>query len=474
MDDTHYPGVSLNELTFEINEEEFSIKLRPAPDNPNLPCNNAKVNTETFLSQKNENHFTNIHNEQTQLLDFEDCNMEILNQTLLKNRDNDSEFEFDFPETCNPNVTETIDLRPTSFTSVLKIEEKIVPKDEPATESSSNVQVNTYFNQTNIVEYQDNEKKEQESTKMELLTSFADEWDNIQTIQPEILQTDAQPKGSSAEFVSKPLVTFSQIWPQFESLDYSSVKSQIKPTVERQGLSAFLHLLFGPPKLHRDLMHQRDLLFCIAATSFQNDNPIHNQVLQTIYRCLTGSKFDCPRFGNHWEEIGFQGQDPATDLRGGGMLALLNILFLLRDSSTKELSREIYKLSLHPTQNFPFCIMGINLTRICLQVLREEIFNKECNKRKDVIYTINCVYASLFFYLYNKWRTGKTIADSGFILQETELYAHKHPKAVFKDFNLIKNLNKQNSSLDESHEHLTFFSVCNKEAPNDKTAAELY
>lgn len=51
------------------------------------------------------------------------------------------------------------DLRPTSFTSVLKIEEKIVPKDEPATEASSNVQVNTYFNQTNIVEYQDNEKK---------------------------------------------------------------------------------------------------------------------------------------------------------------------------------------------------------------------------------------------------------------------------------------------------------------------------
>ena len=29
---------------------------------------------------------------------------------------------------------------------------------------------------------------------------------------------------------------------------------------------------------------------------------------------------DPPRYGGHWEEIGFQGTDPATDLRGVGMI----------------------------------------------------------------------------------------------------------------------------------------------------------
>ena len=43
-----------------------------------------------------------------------------------------------------------------------------------------------------------------------------------------------------------------------------------------------------------------------------NENPYHTRTLQTIYRCLTGSKFDCPRTGSHWEEIGFQGKDQVS------------------------------------------------------------------------------------------------------------------------------------------------------------------
>lgn len=29
------------------------------------------------------------------------------------------------------------------------------------------------------------------------------------------------------------------------------------------------------------------------------------------------------RFGEHWSEVGFQGRDPATDLRSTGILSLL-------------------------------------------------------------------------------------------------------------------------------------------------------
>lgn len=31
------------------------------------------------------------------------------------------------------------------------------------------------------------------------------------------------------------------------------------------------------------------------------------RVLQTLYKALTGSDRDCPRYGKHWEEVGFQG-----------------------------------------------------------------------------------------------------------------------------------------------------------------------
>ena len=46
----------------------------------------------------------------------------------------------------------------------------------------------------------------------------------------------------------------------------------------------------------------------IITAPLNNDNSYHTRTLQTIYRCLTGSKFDCSRTGSHWEEIGFQGK----------------------------------------------------------------------------------------------------------------------------------------------------------------------
>lgn len=46
---------------------------------------------------------------------------------------------------------------------------------------------------------------------------------------------------------------------------------------------------------------------CCFVAVLDNSDQIHVRSLQTIYRSLTGSRFDCPRYGNHWEEIGFQG-----------------------------------------------------------------------------------------------------------------------------------------------------------------------
>lgn len=41
-----------------------------------------------------------------------------------------------------------------------------------------------------------------------------------------------------------------------------------------------------------------------------NSQTVHMRVLQTIYKRLIGSRLDCPRYGAHWENIGFQGKGP--------------------------------------------------------------------------------------------------------------------------------------------------------------------
>ena len=44
------------------------------------------------------------------------------------------------------------------------------------------------------------------------------------------------------------------------------------------------------------------------------------------------------------------GNDPSTDLRGCGILGLVNLIYLITSPDTMELSKDIYKLSQHETQ----------------------------------------------------------------------------------------------------------------------------
>ena len=78
------------------------------------------------------------------------------------------------------------------------------------------------------------------------------------------------------------------------------------------------------------------------------------------------------------DALGFQGSDPATDLRGGGMLGLLQLLYFVR--YYHELALKLYRFSsTRDTQdeNFPFALISFKFTGIALQVciaLSESIF----------------------------------------------------------------------------------------------------
>ncbi|KAG9270547.1 ELMO domain-containing protein 3 [Astyanax mexicanus] len=249
------------------------------------------------------------------------------------------------------------------------------------------------------------------------------EWDALESIQP-VLVEDLTPSA---------LISFNEALQHFQTTDLGDLLKNIQPTIRRTGLAAITHFLFGPPRLHKELVEERDLVFAIAQCSLDNSQPVHMRVLQTIYRKLTCTRADCPRYGPHWENVGFQGTDPATDLRGTGFLGLMHTLYLVMDPETLPLARDIYKLSQHPVQNFPFSVMSINMTRIALHALREEVLSKECNRRQQVVGVLNDFYVATFLHLYQLWKTQKkTISDSGYVLKEVELHAKKNPKQVLR------------------------------------------
>ncbi|XP_040314276.1 ELMO domain-containing protein 3 [Herpailurus yagouaroundi] len=291
-----------------------------------------------------------------------------------------------------------------------------------------------------------------------------EEWEAVDNIRAETGQSSSDQPGQ--------LISFNEALQHFQTVDLSSFKKRIQPTIRRTGLAALRHCLFGPPKLHQGLREERDLVLTIAQCGLDNQDPMHGRVLQTIYKKLTGSKLDCALYGDHWEDLGFQGANPATDLRGAGFLALLHLLYLVMDSKTLLMAQEIFRLSRHHIQQFPFCLMSVNITRIAIQALREECLSRECNRQQKVIPVVNSFYAATFLRLAYVWRTQqKTIADSGFVLKDLEVLAKKSPRRLLKTLEIyLAGVSKGQASLlgtqkccgpQASHSRdLTFTGVC--------------
>lgn len=77
---------------------------------------------------------------------------------------------------------------------------------------------------------------------------------------------------------------------------------------------------------------------------------------------LTGMK------SKQWTEIGFQGEEPHTDLRGMGMLGLNQLWYLV--TLYPDIARQIYSRANHPVHGYPFAIVGISLTSMLRDLLQ--------------------------------------------------------------------------------------------------------
>jgi hypothetical protein len=248
--------------------------------------------------------------------------------------------------------------------------------------------------------------------------------------------------------------------------------------------------LFGPPRLNPSLVSDRDVLFCVAKCGLDHSDTVAERILQTIYQrltgscaapvpsraqltgggigCATGARQFMPSTGPHWDAIGFQGADPATDLRGVGVLGLLQLLYLVTRHAdaaldmyrlsrhTRQVRRRLRCVPLHAAdvctaQQFPFCVASLSMTRLALQTLREGRLNKEANRRGSVVDAVMLFYAGAYARLCAQWcalsavlltgpwpdvacrrRGALTISDFGPTLQSVSAWCRANPTAVIE------------------------------------------
>ena len=254
-----------------------------------------------------------------------------------------------------------------------------------------------------------------------------DEWRRVPT-----WEIDPPKMADEIKFPQQPQrqITFNELFVHFQTADLIKQMDLLKAEQHKSGMSHF----FTKHRLPKRLCFERNLIFAIALCPLNNQEPIHLQALQTVYKKLTGSSSP-GRYGSHWEDIGFHGVDPADNLRGVGCVGLMQLIYFLEMPRTLPLAREIYKYmhSRDQEHSVPFCVLSINMTQLALSALREGCLSRVCNKRDQVFIVVNEFHIAMLYHFYTIWKTEqKTIKEVGPLIQEVGQFARRKVKQLLR------------------------------------------
>jgi len=103
-------------------------------------------------------------------------------------------------------------------------------------------------------------------------------------------------------------------------------------------------------------------------TPYDSSNPIHEETLQHYWNLCYPDIELAERKSSQWKKLGFQGIDPATDFRGGGIFGLRCLVYFA--STYPETFNDMRNAEISDTQeHYPFSIAGLNVLMNLFEVL---------------------------------------------------------------------------------------------------------
>jgi len=110
-----------------------------------------------------------------------------------------------------------------------------------------------------------------------------------------------------------------------------------------------------------------------ASTKFDPDtNPTQMAMLQemwsTFHDNIHGASGPFLRSGKDWCKIGFQSEDPVSDVRGGGQLAVEQLLYFMKEFPSTAIGMAECRNDGDTEQYMPWATAGINVTAMLLEI----------------------------------------------------------------------------------------------------------
>ena len=168
----------------------------------------------------------------------------------------------------------------------------------------------------------------------------------------------------------------------------------------------------------------------LRATQF--DESVHVGKLECLWAALMDVDIKpFIRKSKQWGDIGFQGDDPKTDLRGVGILGLENLLFFAKRFDNA--ARNILAHSHHPKYGYPMAVVSLNLTHMAIKLLNDGSAKTHMyNVTKEMLEDENPIEIRHFHYFY-----------SYLFIEFDKFWLNHEPENVMQ-FNRIRDLFENN------------------------------
>ncbi|OMJ95292.1 hypothetical protein SteCoe_1349 [Stentor coeruleus] len=156
------------------------------------------------------------------------------------------------------------------------------------------------------------------------------------------------------------------------------------------------------------LNRKKQKLLKFSNESFSPTKVQHISMAKRIYTLLKNDD-SCPIFGDHWKNIGFQGNSPGTDLRKSGVFGLLCLLYFVEKYPS--ISFKIHKYSIDISQKCHFASTCIFFAEIALIALKDNTLYEHMEKAKKVYEVILDYFSGMviFWFRYYKDSKKKTV-----------------------------------------------------------------
>lgn len=104
-------------------------------------------------------------------------------------------------------------------------------------------------------------------------------------------------------------------------------------------------------------------------TSFDRARPEHQESLKALWFAAFPKIEPDGLVSDQWKDMGWQGNDPSTDFRGGGYVSLENLLFFAKNYPKTFHQLLCKEGGRRAAWEYPFAVAGVNLTFMLIQML---------------------------------------------------------------------------------------------------------